>query len=222
MLAEWSIINNNNNSGREDGKLPMLNLYCHVSGEEFWPAPPPLRSFIFRREMTLVLDSIAFAERDLLAGSPQLAQAPVRVHLVSDNPEFDRILDWGVFGDRSSWQKSKGTALQEMLSWMMPFAFASNLTASESTTLVVETISMKKGSEVDGIDSDNDGGGCGGRTAAAASDISGTVVDTNGSIPRQRRQGGGDGDAAVSMMKGKPQTNASSSGILVASAVPRK
>jgi hypothetical protein len=211
--------------------LPTLNLYCHVSGEEFWPAPPPLRSFIFRREMTLVLDSIAFAERDLLAGSPQLAQALVRVHLVSDNPEFDRIIDWGVFGDRSSWQKSKGTALQEMLSWMMPFAFQSNLTSSESTTLVVETITMREIEEevevVDDIDSDNNSngdGGCGGSnsTSSTATVVTaGTVVNTTGSISRQRRKGG-DGDAAVPMMKGKPQSTVSSSATLVASAVPRR
>jgi hypothetical protein len=175
--------------------------------------------------MTLVLDSIAFAERDLLAGSPQLAQALVRVHLVSDNPEFDRIVDWGVFGDRSSWQKSKGTALQEMLSWMMPFAFQSNLTSSESTTLVVETITMREEGEGIGSDSDNSSngdGGCGGSNSSSRTAVvtAGTVVDTTGSIPRQRRKGG-DGDAAVSMMKGKPQSTASSSATLVASAVPR-
>lgn len=31
-----------------------LHIYCHVSGEEKWLAPPQLRNFIFRREMTLV------------------------------------------------------------------------------------------------------------------------------------------------------------------------
>lgn len=31
-----------------------LHVYCHVSGEERWLAPPQLRNFIFRREMTLV------------------------------------------------------------------------------------------------------------------------------------------------------------------------
>lgn len=31
-----------------------LHIYCHVSGEERWLAPPQLRNFIFRREMTLV------------------------------------------------------------------------------------------------------------------------------------------------------------------------
>jgi hypothetical protein len=31
-----------------------LHIYCHVSGDERWLAPPQLRNFIFRREMTLV------------------------------------------------------------------------------------------------------------------------------------------------------------------------
>lgn len=34
-----------------------LHIYCHVSGEERWLAPPQLRNFIFRREMTLVSSS---------------------------------------------------------------------------------------------------------------------------------------------------------------------
>jgi hypothetical protein len=33
---------------------PCLHVHCHVSGEERWLAPPILRNFIFRREMTLV------------------------------------------------------------------------------------------------------------------------------------------------------------------------
>lgn len=39
----------------------VLHIYCHVSGEEMWPAPPRLRSFIFQREMGLVLDTITHA-----------------------------------------------------------------------------------------------------------------------------------------------------------------
>lgn len=31
-----------------------LHVYCHVSGEERWLAPPMLRNYIFRREMPLV------------------------------------------------------------------------------------------------------------------------------------------------------------------------
>lgn len=33
---------------------PSLHIYCHVSGEERWLAPPSLRNYIFRRELPLV------------------------------------------------------------------------------------------------------------------------------------------------------------------------
>lgn len=103
----------------------LLNLFCHVSGEEVWPAPPPLRSFIFRREMTLVLDTIAYAERDLIEKHPSIAAAAVRVHLVSDIPELNSIIDWGSLGDRSSWRKSTSgtnnkTTVSQLLKWLLP------------------------------------------------------------------------------------------------------
>eukprot|EP00879_Flechtneria_rotunda_P023601 GHRR01024968.1.p1 GENE.GHRR01024968.1~~GHRR01024968.1.p1 ORF type:complete len:226 (+),score=49.13 GHRR01024968.1:159-836(+) len=60
-----------------------LHIYCHVSGEERWMAPPQLRNFIFRREMTLVLDTFAYADKDFLQVFPQLQQAEVYVHFQS-------------------------------------------------------------------------------------------------------------------------------------------
>ena len=38
----------------DSGSSPSLHVYCHVSGEERWLAPPVLRNYIFRREMPLV------------------------------------------------------------------------------------------------------------------------------------------------------------------------
>lgn len=99
VLAEW-----------QPNSL-ALNVYCHVSGEELWPAPPALRSFIFQREMRLVLDTIAYAERHLLESAPSFAAAPVYVHLVSDVQSLNQVITWGVLGDRTSWQ---GAQLQEM------------------------------------------------------------------------------------------------------------
>jgi len=47
ITAEWLFC--------RGGSAPAeLHIYCHVSGEERWLAPPQLRNFIFRREMTLV------------------------------------------------------------------------------------------------------------------------------------------------------------------------
>lgn len=98
ILAEWAVVH------PSDGSTPpRLNVYCHVSGEELWPAPPRLRSFIFQREMKLVLDTIAYADRTLLAEHPQLASATVFVHLVSDLSTLNKVVEWGSLGDRSTW-----------------------------------------------------------------------------------------------------------------------
>ena len=54
-------------------------MHCHVSGAVSWFAPARFRSYIFSREMPLVLDSIVFAERHLFT-CRRLRQAPVFVH----------------------------------------------------------------------------------------------------------------------------------------------
>lgn len=68
VLAEWSF------SGG-----PALHLHCHVSGAAFWLASAYARNSIFAREMPLVLDSIAFAERDLFSCT-SLQDTAVFVH----------------------------------------------------------------------------------------------------------------------------------------------
>ena len=100
ILAHWHF----------DEEQPVLHIECHVSGEETWLAPPILRDYIFRREMPLVrklvllqlrasssvaalfdlyhsasqvLNVINFAEADLLADNPAMADACVMVHLSS-------------------------------------------------------------------------------------------------------------------------------------------
>jgi hypothetical protein len=45
VVAEWRC---------DEEQNPQLHVYCHVSGEEKWLAPPVLRNYIFRREMPLV------------------------------------------------------------------------------------------------------------------------------------------------------------------------
>lgn len=99
---------------------PSSPLCC--SGEELWPAPPQLRSFIFQREMTLVLDTIAHAEGcpgGLLVASPALRSAPVYVHLRSDLPALDRVVEWGVLGDRSTWRTAQSSVMRSLLSGVL-------------------------------------------------------------------------------------------------------
>ena len=57
------------------------------------------------------------AERDmLLAAVPALADAPVYVHLHSDIPALDRVLEWGRLGDRASWRSAQSSMLGTLLS----------------------------------------------------------------------------------------------------------
>ena len=103
VLAEWAPPP----AGASKLSTPLaLNVYCHVSGEELWPAPPALRSFIFQREMRLVLDTIAYAERATIAAHPSLANATVFLHLVSDLESLNKVVAWGSLGIRTSWQKA--------------------------------------------------------------------------------------------------------------------
>lgn len=97
------------------GGTTQLHIYCHVSGEEKWLAPPLLRNYIFRREMPLVLESFLYADRQLLESQPQLSQAEVLVHFQSDVEGLDSIELWGILGERSTWQAVPVSILQRLL-----------------------------------------------------------------------------------------------------------
>ncbi|GIL70344.1 hypothetical protein Vretimale_3466 [Volvox reticuliferus] len=92
-----------------------LHVYCHVSGQERWLAPPLLRNYIFRREMPLVLDTLVYADRQLLRAQPALAQAQVYVHFQSTVRELDTVEYWGVLGDRSTWPRGPTSILLRMI-----------------------------------------------------------------------------------------------------------
>jgi hypothetical protein len=82
---------------------PSLHVYCHVSGEERWLAPPQLRAFVFRREMALVLSALRAGDRALLSATPELRSAPVYVHFQSHVEHLDTVEAWGTLGDSRSW-----------------------------------------------------------------------------------------------------------------------
>lgn len=95
VVAEWRC---------DEEQNPQLHVYCHVSGEERWLAPPVLRNYIFRREMPLVLDCIMYTERELLKQRPELGKALVYIHFESTVQALDSVECWGVLGDRRTWQ----------------------------------------------------------------------------------------------------------------------
>lgn len=72
VLAEW----------REDG----LHVHCNVSVDGHWwiSWAKPLRALVFRQKLPLVLDTLRYAERDLLMTCPQLLKAPVYVNFHGD------------------------------------------------------------------------------------------------------------------------------------------
>ena len=94
---------NKSNSGGPSGH--SLHVFCHVSGDARWLAPPRLRSRIFQREMALVLDTISHADAALLRANPGLTQASVVVHLRSHVASLDARLVWGILGDRRGWRE---------------------------------------------------------------------------------------------------------------------
>lgn len=111
VLAEWIILTcSETNQPRRE-----LHVYCHVSGEEKWPAPAPLRSFIFQREMKLVLDTISYADREMLSSSPLCQSACVYVHLASNLEPLNQKIAWGQLGDKSTWRMGPKGSLFDML-----------------------------------------------------------------------------------------------------------
>lgn len=99
---------------------PSLHIYCHVSGEEKWLAPPAFRNYIFRREMQLVLDTFLYADEEMLERHPDLRSATVFVHFQSDIQELNLVECWGRFGDRSTWQPAPTSLMQRLLWSVLP------------------------------------------------------------------------------------------------------
>ncbi|GAX81390.1 hypothetical protein CEUSTIGMA_g8821.t1 [Chlamydomonas eustigma] len=108
VIAEWL-------PDREGSLVPELHLFCHVSGEERWLAPPQLRNYIFRREMPLVLDCVKYAEESSIQLLPEISKAKVYVHFQSTSKDLDRVECWGILGDRSTWKAVPVSILKRML-----------------------------------------------------------------------------------------------------------
>jgi len=91
VLAEW----------RDDG----LHVHCNVSVEGHWwiSWAKSLRSVVFRQKLPLVLDTLRYAERELLARRPRLNDAPVFVHFHGDfgTPPSSQTDSSGTDSDRA-------------------------------------------------------------------------------------------------------------------------
>jgi len=92
-----------------------LNVYCHVSGEAKWLAPAGLRSFIFLREMTLVLECVSYADRELFASDPVFEEARIYVNLESDLEPLNKTIEWGTLGDKRTWKRRRNDAKRSIV-----------------------------------------------------------------------------------------------------------
>ncbi|CAI5462265.1 unnamed protein product [Closterium sp. Yama58-4] len=106
VVGEWKV------RQKSDGEVQYsLHLHCHVSGSHSFLAPPVIRSWIFEREMPLVLESIMYAEKALLASHPDLTAATVWIHYHSHSPSFDRADCWGPLHSSLSRSRDDATLL---------------------------------------------------------------------------------------------------------------
>eukprot|EP00963_Diacronema_lutheri_P006178 scaffold524_cov357-Pavlova_lutheri.AAC.19 len=82
-----------------------LHVYCFISGEgHWWLAPASLREYIFRREMPLVMDTLRYADKNLVTEHPEYNTFPVFVHFCGSHGErgasgiaHNRTEFWGAY-----------------------------------------------------------------------------------------------------------------------------
>lgn len=84
IFAEWV----------EDGKDYQLHIFCDVDGvnSSFSKAQ---RLAIFRNEMPLVLEALRYGDKTVYKISPELEQAYIFIHFVSESSLYNAIEKWG-------------------------------------------------------------------------------------------------------------------------------
>jgi hypothetical protein len=90
VLAEWKT---------QQGAFALL-VNCHVCGGLVF-GTASMRESIFRRELPLVLEAIAFGDRELLLRKPELCQSEIIIRFQRSKPEECTIESWGHVGDFS-------------------------------------------------------------------------------------------------------------------------
>lgn len=78
------------------GDQYFFYLYLYVDGQ-FAPGVTTIRNYIFRRELPLALEAIRYGDKKFFSAHPELNDAPIIVHFMSTNPQFNRIENWGTF-----------------------------------------------------------------------------------------------------------------------------
>ena len=91
VLGEWSVM--------EEGL--QYNVYLHVGGEPK-EVVSDMRYNIFQRELPLALEAIRYGDRIFFQIHPELDQRPIIVFFLFDNPEDNKMENWGSFSDYGS------------------------------------------------------------------------------------------------------------------------
>ena len=72
-----------------------LHIYCHVSGGFVFGAAG-WRNDILHGHMRLVIEALCYGDRELLSARPEMHEAPVKVHFMSNRAKYNGIEDWGL------------------------------------------------------------------------------------------------------------------------------
>lgn len=128
-----------------------LHICCHVSGEERWLASPYLRSYIFRREMGLVLETFLYGDRDLFVVYPELLQAEVYIRFQSHVQELDTFEFWGILGDPLSWKSPPSFSWTRMLSTIFNLAGPSEAPCITPSTSGTNSVAQQSSTSAPGL-----------------------------------------------------------------------
>ena len=93
VVAEWKKV---------QGAM-SLHVHCHISGGHFLlDLIAPLRYYIFRKELPVVLKAFVHGDGSLFSQHPELEEATVWVYFHSNNPNFNRVECWGPLRDAAA------------------------------------------------------------------------------------------------------------------------
>lgn len=86
VLAEWK---------KTKGEM-SLHVHCHISGGHWLlDAIAPLRFYIFRKELPVVIEAFRHGDSPLFQNHPELEQSKVWVYFHSNVKEYNRVECWG-------------------------------------------------------------------------------------------------------------------------------
>lgn len=80
---------------------PELHVTCHISGVSVAPpfSDPSWRAKVFEAALPIALSAIRWADRDFYRRHPAYDRAPVYVHFLASEPDYQGVGVYGWLGD---------------------------------------------------------------------------------------------------------------------------